>query len=112
MNNLEYILDKFKDELNNYNYINDENIVNIPLGSYIKYISKKSFILKKGFLHEIKDNTIFKLKYSYKKWYIYTDKYFIFNKISNSDNFKSILKQLVDSDFNDVKSNFHRHPNR
>lgn len=103
--NLEIILDKFKIELSNYNYISSENINNIPIGSHLKYISKKSFIIKKGILKDIKNNIIIELTNRPRniKWYIYTDKYFIFNKIDNSNNFKNILKELVDNDFSDIK---------
>jgi hypothetical protein len=93
-------MDKFKSKLTDYIYTEECNIINIPLGSYIKYISKKLLILKSGFLKNIKDSSILELFNTYnRKWFIYTNEYYIFYKIPINNKFKSSLLDLVNSNF-------------
>ena len=93
----ENILDKLKNELIDYNYT--EDIINIPIGSHLKYVSKKNLVKKSGILKEIKDETILELRVFKTKWFIYTDKYYIFYKKIVKNKFKKILEDLVKSDF-------------
>jgi len=97
---------KFKTQLINYKYVEQENINTIPLGTYIKYISKNNLILKGGFLKNIKENEILELfLVNKKKWFIYTDKYYIFFKIPNHNKLKNSLLDLVNNNFTVVKNN-------
>jgi hypothetical protein len=92
---------KYKSELINYKYCEEDKINDIPRGSHIKYISKKNLLKKGGFLKNIKETTILELfNFNYRKWYIYTDKYYIFYKIPGSNSLKNTLKNLVDNNFN------------
>ena len=94
----------YKNELKNYIYVEGNDILNIPLGSCIKYISKNNLMKKGGFLREIKNSSILELINSQKKtkWFIYTDKNYIFyNK--NTNKLKDFLQTLIDSDFKDLK---------
>jgi hypothetical protein len=101
----EYILNKinlkYDSELVDYKYCEFDNIIDIPRGTHIKYISKKNLIKKSGFIKDIKDNSILELINVYRKtkWFIYTEKYYIFYKFKNSNSLKGILKQLVDNNF-------------
>jgi hypothetical protein len=101
MNN-KNILDKIKDELIDYNYT--EDILNIPIGCHLKYVSKKNFIKKSGILKEIKDETILELRVFKTRWFIYTDKYYIFYKKIVKNKFKKILEDLVKNDFKIIKN--------
>lgn len=93
-------MDKFKSELTDYIYTEQSNIINIPLGSYIKYISKKILILKSGFLKNIKDSSILELfNTNNRKWFIYTNEYYIFYKIPIHNKFKNSLLDLVNNNF-------------
>jgi len=100
MNN-ENILDKFKNELIDYNYT--EDIINISIGSHLIYISKKNFIKKSGVLKEIKDETILELTIFKRRWFIYTNKYYIFYKKIVRNKFKKILEDLVKNNFKIIK---------
>ena len=92
---------KYKSDLINYKYCEYDNIINIPLGSHIKYISKRNNIKKNGFLKDIKDITILELINVNKKtkWYIYTIHYYIFYKIPGGNKLKDALQYLVDNNF-------------
>ena len=99
------IYNKYKLELTNYTYVEQENIINIPLGSYIRYISKNSLNKKSGFLKNIKDSTILELFLVNKRsWFIYTDKYYIFYKIPKHNSLKSSLLELISKDFKIIKN--------
>ena len=109
-NKLDIIYNKYKKELLNYTYVEPENIINIPRGSYIKYFSKNLLNKKGGFLKDIKDISILELFIINKrKWFIYTDKYYIFYKIpihtTLHDTLKSSLMDLIKNDFKIVKIN-------
>lgn len=94
----------YKNELKNYVYVEENDILSIPLGSSIKYISKNTLMKKGGFLKEIKDSSILELINPNKKrkWYIYTDKNYIFYN-TNTNKLKDFLQTLVESDFKDLK---------
>ena len=101
----EYILNKinlkYDSELVDYKYCEFDNIIDIPRGTHIKYISKKNLIKKSGCIKDIKDNSILELinVYRKRKWFIYTEQYYIFYKFKNSNSLKDILKHLVDNNF-------------
>lgn len=97
---------KFKTQLINYKYVELQNINTIPLGAYIKYISKNNLILKGGFLKNIKENEILELfLVNKRKWFIYTDQYYIFYKIPVHNKLKNSLLDLVNNNFTIVKNN-------
>jgi hypothetical protein len=105
-NKLQNIYNKYKLELIDYTYVDQENIESIPLGSYIRYISRNSLNKKSGFLKSIKDPTILELfLINKRKWFIYTDKYYIFYKIPkpNHSSLKSSLLELISKDFKILK---------
>jgi len=101
MNNIiNEICVKYKSELINYKYCDNDNINDIPNGSHIKYISKKNLLKKNGFLKNIKDSTILELfNLNKRKWYIYTNQYYIFYKNPGSNSLKDALQHLVDNNF-------------
>ena len=94
---LKDIILKFKDELEDYIYV--DNIDNLQLSSRILYISKNNLIIKRGILKDKRDSIL--VLTGFRKWYIYTDKYYIFYKNNNykRDKFKETLKALVDNNF-------------
>ena len=98
---LKDIILKFKDELEDYIYV--DNIDNLQLSSRILYISKNNLIIKRGILKDKRDSIL--VLTGFRKWYIYTDKYYIFVKNNNykRDKFKEILKALVDNNFEKKK---------
>ena len=104
-NRLELVMDRYKKKLENYTYIENENIGNIPLGSFIYYISINNLMCKSGLLISIKGKSIFQLMNlnRHTKWFIYTDKNYIFYKIPNRNKFKSMLLDLVKTDFKLLK---------
>lgn len=104
---IDYISNTYNDKLKDYIYVDPSLIKNIPLGSSIAYVSKKDFSKKGGFLKSIKDDTILELINSYNKarWYVYTNKYYIFYKVPNRNKLKSALLNLINSDFKDIKFN-------
>ena len=55
-------LDKFTNYLVNTKYIDNNNILETPLGSYIIYITRNSLIKKSGFLVKIISEDIYKIK--------------------------------------------------
>jgi len=108
-NNLKFVLNKYEEELENYKYIeNIEDYENIPTGTYIKYICKKSLFKKKGgFLKNVRNKSILELYNNLlkRKWCIYIDKYYIFYRISNKEKLKNIFQTMIDSDFKILKIN-------
>ena len=95
-NNLKIILDKYEDDLQNYKYIeNIKDLEYIPIGTYIKYICKKSIYKKKGgFLKNIKNKFILELNNNLlkRKWCIYFDKYYLFYRVSEREKLKNLLQ--------------------
>jgi hypothetical protein len=102
---LEYVLNRYKTKLENYKYVQYEQLCNIESKSHISYIKKSNLNIKNGYVKEVKDNSIIELTNHYKKliWFIYTKDYYIFVRESNTNKFKMALKSLVDSDFSDVR---------
>jgi hypothetical protein len=102
---INYICKTYNNKLKDYIYVDPLLIKDIPLGSSIAYISKKNFSKKGGFLKSIKDDTILELINSYNKsrWYVYTQKYYIFYKIPNRNKLKNALLNLINSDFKDIE---------
>ena len=94
----------YKNELINYEYVENEDILKIPLGTHIKYISKNSLIKKGGFLKEIKNSSVLELLNIQKKnkYYVYTKNNYIFYK--KHDKLRNLLQTLVDSEFKIKKS--------
>ena len=88
---------KYKDILTNYQYI--DNLLDIPLKSHVIYISKKTQLKKGGFLKDIDEEGIIHLFVGNRKWSIYSDKNYIFYKLSKNEVFKRTLQKLVDNDF-------------
>ena len=95
---LKIILEKYKTDLVDYKIV-DDNIELLPVNCYIKYISKKNYVKKGGFLKEVKDKNILKLYIKNNSIYIYTKNYFIFYKERSNNTFKNQLKKLVDTNF-------------
>jgi len=103
-NRLNFILNKYNNELKNYVYIND--IRNINEKTSIRYISKNNLIMKNGYFRKYIDPNIIELYINSNKiWYIYTDKYYFFYKKSNNDVMRDSLQSLVDSGFKIIKKN-------
>tara|TARA_A100001015_G_C14822024_1_gene645097 strand:+ start:30 stop:464 length:435 start_codon:yes stop_codon:yes gene_type:complete len=96
------LIDKRLDDhcnfLNNVKYI-DLDSENTPLGVYIIYISKNKMIKKSGFLVQIINDNIYKLKSNNKYWLIYLDKYFVFYKIPIYNKLRHQLEELCKNDF-------------
>lgn len=106
MSKLEHIKDKYKDILENYRYISNDEIDNITSKCYICYVKKNNLILKKGFVKDVKDKSIIELINNYKKytWYIYSKDYYIFLKESSNTILKNALQSLIKSDFSDIRN--------
>lgn len=96
------ILLKYKDELDNYIYVPEDKLHEIPLKSRIKYISKGSLVPKNGMLRRVDENIILELYMGKRKWYIYQNKYYIFYKKQGSK-LKLLLQKMVNNDFNKLK---------
>ena len=96
---MEYIKDNYDSELINYKYCEEDNIKDIPKGSHIKYISKCNLTKKSGFFRTSTNDSIIQLYFMNRKWYIYTNKYYIFYKTKDHNSLKNILKELVENDF-------------
>lgn len=92
-------LDKFTNYLVNTKYIDNNNILETPLGSYIIYITRNSLIKKSGFLVKIISEDIYKIKNYNKIWIIYTNKYYLFYKEPVRDKLRELLNNLVNNDF-------------
>ena len=92
-------LDKFTNYLVNAKYIDNNNILETPLGSYIIYITRNSLIKKSGFLVKIISEDIYKIKNYNKTWIIYTNKYYLFYKEPVRDKLRELLNNLVNNDF-------------
>jgi hypothetical protein len=103
---LEYIKNKFQTQLENYKFINNDETCNINPKSYIIYIKKSNLNMKKGYVKEVRDKSIIELiNYSKKiTWFIYTKDYYIFVRISYNDKLKNALKDLVNSDFIEIRN--------
>lgn len=108
-NNLRLILNKYESELENYKYIESiEDLENVPIGTYIKYICKKSIFKKKGgFIRNVKDKSILELNNNLlkRKWYIYIDKYYLFYRVSEKEKLKNLLQKMINSNFEILKIN-------
>ena len=102
---LEYVLNRYKTKLENYEYVQYDELSNIEPKNHISYIKKSNLNIKNGYVKEIKDNSIIELTNHYKKriWFIYSKDYYIFVRISNANKFKTALKSLIDSDFSDIR---------
>ena len=101
-------LDKYSNYLKDTIYIDKNNILNVPLGSYIIYITKKSLIKKGGFLVQIINEDIYKIKNYNKTWIIYNNKYYMFYKEPVRDKLRNILDNIVNNNFNiKIKNNNH-----
>tara|TARA_B100001175_G_C19374628_1_gene573516 strand:- start:57 stop:509 length:453 start_codon:yes stop_codon:yes gene_type:complete len=92
-------LDKYSNYLKNTIYIDESNILNIPLGSYIIYITKENLMKKGGFLVKIINEDIYKIKNYNKTWIIYNNKYYMFYKEPVRDKLRSVLDSIINNDF-------------
>lgn len=103
MNENFFIIKKnYKNELENYTDLN--NLDDLGIGCHIKYFSKKNLKKKSGFLKSVKENSILELYLPpNKKWFIYIKDYYIFYKIIEKNSFKTMLKNLIENDFNLLK---------
>ena len=68
------------------------------LNSHVIYISKVGLNKKGGYLKSIRDNSIIELYVCKKKWNIYQNKYYIFNR-ERGNKMKFFLQKLVNDDF-------------
>lgn len=103
---LKLILNKYKLELKNYNYLENNNLKNINPKTSIRYISINNLCIKNGYFRRLIEPNIMELYInSHKIWYIYTDKYFFFSKKSNNNIMRDSLQSLVDSNFKIIKKN-------
>jgi hypothetical protein len=99
-------------ELEGFEYIKEDDVINIPVGTRIFYILKDNFFTEKnkkksGILVSIQNPEILKLRGGFNaKWYIYTNKYYIFykKKIEKKNPLKEILTKLVEEDFKSITS--------
>jgi hypothetical protein len=92
---------KYKDVLEGYTYVPEDNIDTIPINSHIQYIEKNNFKKKGGVLKLIRDSCILEIRiFDRGKCYIYISKYYIFFKKKFRSSLKNTLKDLVDNDFN------------
>lgn len=102
-------LDDYKQYLENTIYIDDNNILNIPLGSYIIYFTKNNLKKRSGFLVKIINDEIYKIKNYNKVWIIYVKKYYIFYKEPIRDRLRHILDKIITNDFKIKKKNNNNH---
>ena len=99
-----FILNKYKSELKDYNYINYDDLKNIDPKTKLKYISIYNLCIKNGYLRKYIDPGILELYINSKKiWYIYINKYYFFYKISKNEKIRDTLKSLVETDFKILK---------
>ena len=100
-----FIKNKFNNKLSNYEYIENNKIVDLPFGTNLKYISKNSLNkVRSGYLKEVYDGNIIELYLNSKNiWHIYLDKFYVFQKKSKNDILRSALQSLLDTDFNILK---------
>ena len=91
-------LKKYESILSSYKYIPEDNMSSMDLNTHVIYISKKSLTKKGGYLKSIRDNSILELYVFGRKWNIYQNKYYIFNRERGSK-MKNFLKSLLDNDF-------------
>ena len=92
-------LDTYKSYLENTKYIDINNVLNVPLGSYIIYITKDNLIKKGGFLVKIINDEIYKIKNYNKSWIIYNSKYYMFYKEPIRDKLRNILDGKINKKF-------------
>ena len=102
---LTFIKNKFNNKLCNYEYIENNNIINLPFGTNLRYISKNSLNkVRSGYLKEVYEGNIIELYINSKNiWHIYLDKFYVFQKKSKNDILRSALQSLLDTDFNLLK---------
>ena len=94
-------------ELKDCQYVNDIDIINIPLKSHIQYVNKISLKKKMGFLKKIKEDTILELstQSNTRKWYIYSNENFIFyGDYKRKNKLKDQLLKLLNSDFSELRT--------
>lgn len=99
---MEIILHKYKNELLNYKFVEDSDILSLPLGCHIIYFSKDQSVKKSGTLKDIKDISILELRYIKNRWYIYTKNNYIFFKLK-TNKLRNSLESLLNSDFKITK---------
>ena len=100
--NLKKIYEKYGDKLDNYKFIEVKEYYNIPIGSFLRCISKNNFFIKKGgYLKEVKDISLFAFHTMTRRsvWFLYVNEYYIFIKIPKKDKLKYMLNNLIKSDF-------------
>jgi hydroxymethylpyrimidine pyrophosphatase-like HAD family hydrolase len=95
---MQYILQTYKNELSTYKLVENDDILNLPIGCHIIYFSKKILNKKSGTLKSIKDILVLELRYMKKKWYIYTNDNYIFFR-ERSSKLRNSLQSLLNSDF-------------
>lgn len=110
---LNIIKNRYKDEIKNYEFIN--NINELSIGDHIWYLKKNCLNKKTGIVRKIIDDNIIELvnQQKNKLWYIYYNEYVILKRIYIKNKFKDMLQTLLDTDFeelttmniNDIKSN-------
>ena len=100
-----FIKNKFNNKLSNYEYFDNNNIVDLPFGTNLRYISKNSLNkVRSGYLKEVYEGNIIELYINSKNiWHIYLDKFYVFQKKSKNDILRSALQSLLDTDFNLLK---------
>lgn len=104
--NLRYIFDKHSDKLYNYRYIEEENIDKIEPKTHLKYIKKNNcYLIKSGYFKSVLNSSILELYYGSRNFYIYKDKYYLFEKINKNEQLKISLQKLLDTDFKVLKKN-------
>ncbi len=91
-------LKKYEDILSNCKYIHEDNMSVMNINSYVIYISKIGLKKKGGYLKSIRDNSILELYVFNRKWNIYQNKYYIFNR-ERGNKIKFFLQKLVNDDF-------------
>lgn len=91
-------LKKYESILNTYKYIPEDDMSSMDLNTHVIYISKVSLTKKGGYLKSIRDASILELYVFGRKWNIYQNKYYIFNR-ERGNRMKYFLKSLIDNDF-------------
>ena len=92
-------LDVYSLNLEKTIFIDEYNILNVPLGSYIIYISKDSLNKKGGFLVQIINDDIYKIKNYNKTWIIYNNKYYMFYKEPIRNKLRNVLENMINNNF-------------
>ena len=91
-------LKKYETILSTYKYIPEDEMSSMGLNTHVIYISKTGLTKKGGFLKSIRDVSILELYVFGRKWNIYQNKYYIFNR-ERGNRMKYFLKSLIDNDF-------------